>query len=297
VRVLIATVRVPFVDGGAEHLAQNLQFAIREAGHDAEILAIPFKWYPAERILDHMLACRLFDLTESSGVPIDRVIGLKFPAYLVPQPNKVLWLVHQHRQAYDQWGHDICDLDKEPSGAQVRTAIRQADDRLIPQAKAVYTIAGNVSKRLRVFNGIESEPLYSPPNHADKFYAEKPSSYLFYPSRLSSSKRQELVIRALARTRETVLVRFAGAPDTPTHAEKLKRLASRLGVQDRVQWLGLIDEEEKRKQYARSLAVVFTPLDEDYGYVTLEAMLASKPVITCTDAGGRSSSLSMNERA
>jgi glycosyltransferase involved in cell wall biosynthesis len=34
------------------------------------------------------------------------------------------------------------------------------------------------------------------------------------------------------------------------------------------------------------LGVIYPPFDEDYGYVTLEALLASKPVITCTDAGG-----------
>ena len=30
----------------------------------------------------------------------------------------------------------------------------------------------------------------------------------------------------------------------------------------------------------------FGPFDEDYGYVTLEAMLSAKPVITCSDSGG-----------
>jgi glycosyltransferase involved in cell wall biosynthesis len=38
--------------------------------------------------------------------------------------------------------------------------------------------------------------------------------------------------------------------------------------------------------YAGTLAVVFPPYDEDYGYVTLEAFLAGKPVVTTTDAGG-----------
>jgi glycosyltransferase involved in cell wall biosynthesis len=31
---------------------------------------------------------------------------------------------------------------------------------------------------------------------------------------------------------------------------------------------------------------VFPPFDEDYGYITLEAFLARKPVVTTTDAGG-----------
>jgi glycosyltransferase involved in cell wall biosynthesis len=53
-----------------------------------------------------------------------------------------------------------------------------------------------------------------------------------------------------------------------------------------VEWLGQVSEEEKRALYAHALGVVFPPVDEDYGYVTLEAMLAAKPVITCTDSGG-----------
>ena len=50
--------------------------------------------------------------------------------------------------------------------------------------------------------------------------------------------------------------------------------------------VGPVSEEEKRRQYAHSRAVLFPPEDEDYGYVTLEAMLAAKPVLTCDDSGG-----------
>src|SRR5439155_5723513 len=91
-RILIATTQVPFVRGGAEVLAESLRDALLAAGHQAEIAAIPFKWYPPERILDAMLACRLLDLTESSGAAIDALIGIKFPAYLIPHPAKSLWL-------------------------------------------------------------------------------------------------------------------------------------------------------------------------------------------------------------
>ena len=53
-----------------------------------------------------------------------------------------------------------------------------------------------------------------------------------------------------------------------------------------VEWLDWISEEQKRELYANCLGVLFPPMDEDYGYVTLEAMLSSKPVITCADSGG-----------
>jgi glycosyltransferase involved in cell wall biosynthesis len=285
-RVLIATIKVLFVRGGAEIHAEGLRNALRTEGHEAEIVALPFKWYPPERILDQMLACRLLDLTESAGMSIDRLIGLKFPAYLIPHPNKVLWILHQHRPAYDLWKPFGGDLMHYPNGAQICHAIRWADRQLILQAKAIFTNSFNVSRRLKCYCGIDSIPLYHPPQHAEQFYSRVGEDYFFFPSRLQPLKRQALVLEALSHTRHPVSVRFAGAADHPDYAAALRMLALKLNVHRRVEWMGHVTEEEKRALYARTLAVIFPPLDEDYGYVTLEAMLSSKPVVTCTDSGG-----------
>jgi len=128
-RILIATSQVPFIRGGAEIHAEGLRDALRAVGHEAEIIAIPFKWYPPQQILDHMLACRLLDLTEVAGTPVDLLIGLKFPAYLIPHPNKVLWILHQHRTAYELWDHPLSDMIYYPNGAQVRDELPSADHR------------------------------------------------------------------------------------------------------------------------------------------------------------------------
>ena len=285
-KILITTVQVPFVRGGAEILAEGLRDALRSAGHEAEIVAIPFKWYPPERILDHILACRLLDITETTGMTIDRVIGLKFPAYFIPHPNKVLWMLHQHRTAYDLWDHTLSDLIRFPNGSQIRGAIREADAQLLSEAKKIFTISRNVSHRLKRYCGIDSTPLYNPPQHAAHFYNAAAEDYFFFPSRVNPTKRQALVLEALAETCRSVRVRFAGPVDHPSYGEALKTQAKSLRVHDRVEWLGSVTEEEKRRQYAHALGVVFPPINEDYGYVTLEAMLSSKPVITCADSGG-----------
>lgn len=284
-RIVIATAQVPFIRGGAEILAEGLLHALRSQRHAAEIVAIPFKWYPPERILEQVLACRLLDLSESGGAPIDRVIGLKFPAYLIPHPHKVLWLLHQFRTAYDLWDHPFGDLDRYPNGPQVREAIQRIDQNLIPEAKAVFTISRNVSSRLWHYCGIDSVPLYHPPASAELFYGGPVEDYFFYPSRLASLKRQALVLQALAATRRPVRVRFAGLADEAHYGETLEMLARQLNVEHRVEWLGQVTEEEKRALYAHALGVIFPPVDEDYGYVTLEAMLAAKPLITCSDSG------------
>src|SRR5262245_31376727 len=134
-RILIATIHVPFVRGGAEIHAEGLRTALESAGHEAEIISVPFKWYLPEKVLDHMLACKLFDLSEVMGTSIDMLIGLKFPAYLIPHENKVLWVLHQFRTAYDLWDHPLGDLIYEPNGVEVRDVIREADRQVFPEAK------------------------------------------------------------------------------------------------------------------------------------------------------------------
>ena len=286
-RIVIATVQVPFIRGGAELHAEGLKQALIASGHEVEIVAVPFKWYPPQRVLDHMLACRLLDLTEVAGTPVDLMIGLKFPAYLIPHPNKVLWILHQHRSAYELWDHpSLSDLIYYPDGLVVRDAIRQADRNLIGEAKAVFANSKNVARRLKEFCGISAKPLYHPPPNAEKFYTAPAENYFLFPSRICVPKRQELVIKTLSKTRNPVRVRFVGAPDRPGYTDELKSLARSLKVADRVEWLENLSDDELIDQYARCLGVIYPPIDEDYGYVTLEAMLASKPVITCSDSGG-----------
>ncbi|HEV3409834.1 MAG TPA: glycosyltransferase family 4 protein [Chthoniobacterales bacterium] len=285
-RIIIATVQIPFVTGGAESHASGLKAALQEVGHEAEIVTIPFNPAVPERILDQMLACRLMDLTEIHGTKVDRLIALKFPAYLIPHPNKVVWVLHQHRAAYELWDYPFEDLSASPRGLMVREAIRRADQQL-NEAQAVFANSRNVASRLRRYCGIEATPLYHPPPNAHAFYtAPATGDYFFFPSRVSASKRQSLVVEALAQTKNKVRVRFAGVPDSPEYGNRLKHLAAKLGVESRIEWLGFLTEEEKRRQYAEAIAVIFPPMDEDYGYVTLEAMLSSKAVITCQDSGG-----------
>jgi glycosyltransferase involved in cell wall biosynthesis len=178
------------------------------------------------------------------------------------------------------------DLGQFPNGSKIRHAIHQADRQCIPEAKRIFTNSATVSERLKRYCAIDSVPLYHPPQHAERFYCAEAEDYLFFPSRLAPDKRQSLVLEALAHTRQPIRLRFAGTADAPYYVDELKMLASKLNVELRVEWLGHVTEEEKRRYYAHARGIIFPPLDEDYGYVTLEAMLASKPVITCEDAGG-----------
>ena len=284
-RVAVATVQIPFIRGGAEALAEGLCDALRNAGHAAEIVSVPFKWYPPASIPQQVLACRLLDLTESMGTRIDRLIGLKFPAYLIAHPDKVLWLLHQHRGAYDLWEQHWGDLYGQPGGEEARDVIRSADTRLIAQARRVYAISPNVAGRLRQFNGIEAEPLYHPPPLAGRYHRAPAGDYLLMPSRLNGVKRQDLVVEAMGLTRQPVRVVFMGAADDAAWAYGVMARAEAIAP-GRAAWLGAVTDERKVELLSAALAVLVPPLDEDYGYVTLEAMLSAAAVITCMDSGG-----------
>lgn len=285
-RVAIATTQVPFVRGGAELVAENLRDALIAAGHAADVVALPFKWYPAAEIPKHVLMARLVDLGESDGRPIDRVIALKFPAYCVRHPCKVLWLLHQHRPAYELWGTEDCDLIRFPEGPLVRDFVREADRKFIAEARTVHGISREVVERLAGFANVDPEPLHPPPDRAETFRAGEFGDYVFLPSRITPYKRQLLLIDAMAKVRSPVRCLLAGAATEPDIAFQVEHRINVRGLGDRVRWLGPVSHEEKVRCYADALAVFFGPLREDYGFITLEALLSRKPVVTCTDSGG-----------
>ena len=284
-RIAILTTQCPFVMGGAELHAGNLMRALREGGHEAEIVTMPFKWYPTMTVLDHMLAARSLDVSEFNGVKIDLAICLKFPAYLMRHPNKVFWILHQQRQAYDLWDSGHTDFFDDPDGQFVREAIRQADNAEFGCASRIFANSANVAGQLLRYNNINAAPLYHPPPLAGRLHSGDFGRYFYYPSRLSPSKRQDFVLRSLAHSTGDFRVVFSGAPDNPDYGGQLTRLAQDLGVANRVEWKGFVSTTEMIDLYAGARGVLFTPIDEDLGYIALEAMLAGKPLLTLSDAG------------
>lgn len=281
--ILICTTQVPFTSGGAESHVAGLQKALQVAGYQAEVVALPFKWYPPSEIMRAALAWRLLDLTEANGKRVDLVIGMKFPAYLVAHERKVIWVMHQYRSAYNLWGTEFDDLSTYPEGARMREWIRNCDNRFIPQAKGVFANSKTVADRLKRYNGIESEPLYHPPPRFEQLRTGDTGDYFFYPSRLEPQKRQELLIEAVKFTRTPVKVVLAGNSANLKHYNSLIK---QHGVTERVKLLGFVSESEMIELYANALGICYLPFDEDYGYVTLEGMLSGKPVVVPQDGGG-----------
>ncbi len=281
--IVIAATQVPFVRGGAEVLVDGLAGALEQAGHRVAVVALPFRWYPPGAIPAHALAWRLLDLTETNGVPVDRVICTKFPTWAVRHPHKVAWVVHQHRQAYDWYGTPLSDFANTPDDRRVRESIRAIDARGLGECKRVYGISRNVVARLARFNDVKGVPLYPPTTLAGLVPGGPDNGFLLSVARLDAAKRLDLVFRAIAACKERVELRLI--PDGPER-ERLERLAATLGITDRVRFLGRVTDAEVVNLYRTCRAVVYVPVDEDYGYAAVEALMAGKPVLTASDSGG-----------
>ena len=281
--VLVCAVQAPFIVGGAEILVQELAENLKRRGFKVDVANVPFKWYPVSELTRQALAWRLLDVTESNGTPVDLVIPTKFPSFLVRHPRKVPWLFHQHREAYDLWGTPYCSFRDTPEDVEVRDAIRTMDQVALAECRHVFTISKNVAGRLERFNGLEGEALYPPPHHLGRYHAAEYGDFVFYAGRLDRLKRLDLLVDAMLRVRSGAKLKIAG---TGPLEPEIRKQVEGLGVADRVELLGFVTADQLVDLYARCRAALYAPLNEDYGYVTVEAFLSRKPVVTTTDAGG-----------
>jgi glycosyltransferase involved in cell wall biosynthesis len=289
--VLVLTTMVPFVHGGAEELSDHLVRNLRQAGVNAEAMAIPFTWDPAEELIREMLVARSLSI-----VNVDRVIALKFPAYLAGyphkagHPNKTVWLLHQYRQAYDLRDAGQSNIPDTPEGAAILRAIHTADTAALGDVAAagrLFTNAGITAERLRRYNAIQAEVLPPPVNDPELFSGGASAGYVLASGRINAGKRQHLLIEAAAMAPGVRLV-VAGPPDTPADAERLRALVARHDLAGRVRLeLRFLARAELAALVCGAQAVAYLPFDEDSpGYVTMEACQARKPVITLADSGG-----------
>jgi glycosyltransferase involved in cell wall biosynthesis len=281
--VAVCAVQVPFVYGGAELLVSGLVAQLRARGVRAELVTMPFRSDPREEILRGALLWKLLGLADEMNRELDLVIATKFPSYLIEHPRKVAWLIHQYREVYDLYDTRYCGLSFPARDQLLREEVLALDRQGLGSAAARYAISRVVSDRLREYTGIEATPVYHPPPLAGRYRSSEYGDFLLSVGRLSPTKRHELLIETAAALGGRRQVVIAGEGPEERH---LRHLVEKHGLAGRVHFRGFVSDDELIELLASCRAVYNAPLDEDYGYVTLEAFLSRKPVVTATDSGG-----------
>ena len=280
-RIAVCLPQVPFAHGGAEVLAESLVDELRRRDHTVDLVTVPFKWYPGAKVLSQALLWRLLDLEEVDGKPVDLVIATKFPSYVVRHQNKIVWLVHQFRQAYDLHGTELTQFADDPVGREIRRSVERLDRTTLGEARGLFAISQNVADRLRESTDLTADVLRPPPPALD-YHCDEYGDFVLSVGRLDRAKRVDLLLEAAAAGDGLQVVVAGDGPDR----ERLEHIAGELGLDGRVQFAGRVGGAELADLYARCLAVYYAPIDEDHGFVPYEAFLAEKPVVTTRDAGG-----------
>jgi glycosyltransferase involved in cell wall biosynthesis len=281
-RIAVCAPQIPFERGGTEILAETLANQLRRRGHEVELIRIPFKWYPAHRPLREALLWRLLDLEDAPGLPIELVIATKFPSYAIRHPNKIVWLVHQFRQAYELDRSDLGQFGEDPFDRASVRAIHRLDRRTLGEARRLFAISRNVADRLQRSTGLEAEVLLPPPQQLDYRSSDGVGTFILSVGRLDRAKRVDLLLEAAALDNSLRVVVAGDGPDR----KRLELLSAQRELDGRVTFAGRVPENELVDLYSDCLAVFYAPFDEDFGFVPYEAFLSAKPVVTTLDAGG-----------
>jgi glycosyltransferase involved in cell wall biosynthesis len=284
-RILVVTSAPPLVEGGHLVMARALVRALSDAGHESGLITTPSNRFGRQGAA--YLANWFTDVGMTGrGERVDQIITLRFPSYAVRHPNHVCWLNHTMREYYDLWDQWSSRLSPQGRVKELtrRTLIRAADTYCFKHhVRRLFTISRAVKDRLARWNGVSARVLH-PPAPPRPYRCDEYGEYVFFASRLSPLKRVDLVLRALAQpaARAVRCVIGGDGEDRP----RLLEMARQLGIDSRVTFAGHLTEAELLDHLARCRAVVFPPANEDYGFVTVEAFAARKPVITCDDSGG-----------
>jgi glycosyltransferase involved in cell wall biosynthesis len=282
-KIIVVNAMVPFAWGGAEHLAHHLVVNLRRSGHDADLFNIPFQRDPYHDIPVEMARLKALRMPQA-----DQVISLKFPIYLLDADNHTTWLIHQYREVYDLWSSPYCNVPRTADGLKIRDMIIATDNEVLGSRERLFTISNEVSSRLIEYNGIKAPALRLPLNDPELFQGGEYENYILASGRVSVIKRQWLLIEAMRHADPRTRLVVVGPPDNDAERDKLHRLVDDYGLGDRVKLdLRFLSREELAAYVNNCRAVAYLPFQEDsYGYVTMEAFEAGKPVIAASDCGG-----------
>ncbi|MFN2476108.1 MAG: glycosyltransferase family 4 protein [Chthoniobacterales bacterium] len=317
---IIAPCPVPYTIGGAEKMWWGLQRQINtQTSHQCELIKLPTREHSFWELIESYEAFAKLDL---SG--FDLVISGKYPAWMVSHPRHICYMQHRLRGLYDCYHYfnlperyetahpELVSIQRLLERAPSRESLDEVFSRLkglryrhdlpadafefpgpfIKQVleyldgvglatdaiESYFAISKTVRDRAYFPAAAAVQALY-PPSNLEEFRCGN-FDYIFTASRLDSAKRIHLLVDAMKLVKSDVELRIAG--EGPDRA----RLEAAANGDARITFLGFRSDADLIDDYANALAVAFLPQDEDYGLITVEAMMSGKPVITTPDAGG-----------
>jgi glycosyltransferase involved in cell wall biosynthesis len=226
-----------------------------------------------------------YDVVNAQGVPSEWARNKNKP---------MVWYCHTpNREAYDlyEWRQSRRSLPQRIAFSFLVNIFKQVEKRIVPKIEYIFANSKLTKERIKKYLNREAEVLYPGVDYKE-FYLKEYGDFFFYPSRITPEKRMELAIEAFKEFEKydknfKLVIAGSLAYERKEHVEYFKFLKRIIGNDERIKLLTNISEEEMKQLYARCYCVVFTPINEDFGLIPLEANASYKPIIAANEGGPR----------
>jgi glycosyltransferase involved in cell wall biosynthesis len=308
--------------GGLEKLMAIHAGYLKKQGYDVEILFS----YVNKKILKENPIYRNFNVREYgylgkgtgkiiSGVmgfnklkqiikPEDIIISYSFPVnYTIRnfKNTKIQYLNHFPNFLYLPmkekilWANNISRKVALFSSLIIGSMLRRIDKGLIRNNKLIFMNSQFTKNRLDNLYGIKGIVSYPPvsadikPTKDKKIllkYGANNKKVVFASGRVIPDKRIDLLIEAFSKINDNNTILLISGQIENKQRKILENLAKKLGVINRIRFLGIIPKNDLIALYSMADIYVFPAPKEDFGLVPAEAISCGTPVVVWGDDSG-----------
>lgn len=295
-KLLIAISQLAFKGGAervvlniAKHMSKKHMVTILTANYDKnstyknfqkfdiKSMNVKSRFFPLKQIL------MLIKFSRLKLRDYDLINVHDFPATALSLRNKnVIWYCHTPPRLF----HDLKDYELKKVNPLLRplarcyvTAMQVIDKSLVKKIPMIIANSINVQARIKKFYNRTSKVIYPgvPVNENGKFRFKK---ILVSVSRLYPEKRVEMVAEAMKYLPGYKLFIVGEGPSRASIEKTITK-----NKLENVFLLGNVSEKKLRSLYRDCFAVIYMPIDEDFGLIPIEANSYGKMVIGVREGG------------
>ena len=287
----------PYIEGigGAQRVIADYATFLAERGHDLEIFT---QRYNRDSAYPEFKKFKITLLKPSSKffIPFiflfkkfkgfDAIIANDWPSNFASIRNKkVLWICYTPKR-------DFYDLEeyyiKKDQGykkrvfRKIKKIMFKGIDRLSAEKSDLISCASkNVSSRIKKYYGINPEVI----NHGiffNKYKQGKDKGYFLVASRFVAPKRVDLAIKAMGhvKNKKAKLIVVGDGEEKGKIIELCRKYKN-------VEFLGKVSDKKLVALYSNCRAIVYVPVNEDWGLAPIEAAASGKATIGANEGGLR----------